>query len=606
VWESLFQHNEAPEWFRDAKLGIYFHWGVYSVPAFSSEWYPRNMHRKDHAAHKHHVETYGDPSEFGYHDFVSMFKAEFFNADEWADLFQKAGARFAGPVAEHHDGFSMWASKLTPWNAKERGPGRDIVGEMAKAVRARGMRFITTFHHAFNNQYPIRRYPTGYYPHVQGWSTASDDPELRLMYGNMPRDEFLEFWKGKLFEVIDGYRPDIIWFDFVLDNIPEETRMEFLAYYFNKAREWNKEVVVTFKGEDLPGEVGVEDFEKGRLDHLSDTPWLTDDTISWGSWCYTRDLEIKSIQTVLHTFIDIVSKNGVLLLNVSPKADGTIPVNQQDVLYELGDWLKVNGEAIYDTRPWKTFGQGPTRLEKGGHFVDHVDYTSEDVRFTRSKDGKILYAICMGWPETALNLDLVQVQKSGKNASVTLLGMRKPLKYHLTEDKTIMIQVPDMPEETRPCRYAYVFKLTGFELSVHPDVVFMGTSAVTLDAEKATLAGERIGFEKKSGNQTNIGFWNDSDESAHWLAWIQTPGRYAVRGRFATMHAGSGLTVECLKQSLSCDVPNTGDWNAAVDVRFKGDLTFDTPGVYHIVLRPADPETWKAVNVWHLQLGRME
>ena len=154
-WESLKQHNPAPEWFRDGKLGIYFHWGVYCVPAFGSEWYPRHMHIKKHPDHKHHVETYGDPSEFGYHEFVPMFKAEHFDPDAWADLFMKAGAQFAGPVAEHHDGFAMWDSEFTPWNAMNMGPKRDITGELAKAIRARGMKFVATFHHARNNQHQL-------------------------------------------------------------------------------------------------------------------------------------------------------------------------------------------------------------------------------------------------------------------------------------------------------------------------------------------------------------------------------------------------------------------------------------------------------------------
>jgi len=467
-WESLYEYNEAPEWFRDAKFGIYFHWGVYSVPAFGSEWYPRNMFRKDSKENKHHLETYGDPAEFGYHDFVPMFKAEHFNAEEWAKLFKKAGAKFAGPVAEHHDGFSMWSSKLTPWNAKDKGPKRDIVGEMEKAVRKHGMRFITTFHHAFNNQYPINRYPTGYYPHVKGWPTASDDPELRMLYGHMPRNEFLELWKGKLFEVIDGYQPDIVWFDFVLDNIPEVNRKEFLAYYFNKAAEWGKEVVVTYKGEDLPREVGVEDFEKGRLDHLTDYPWLTDDTLSWGSWCYTRNLQIKSTKTVLHTLIDIVSKNGVLLLNVSPKADGTIPDNQKEVLLEIGTWLETNGEAIYATRPWKTFGQGPTRLKKSGQFVGRLDYTPKDIRFTQSKDGKTFYVIALGLPQEAIILETLKVNKVTDKAKIHLLGSSDKVIYIVNNDNTLTIQPPKSGSDQKTSKYAVVFKLTGFDLDIHP------------------------------------------------------------------------------------------------------------------------------------------
>lgn len=466
-WESLYKHNEAPEWFRDAKLGIYFHWGVYSVPAFGSEWYPRNMHRKDSKVHQHHMQTYGDPAEFGYHDFVPMFKAENFDPEEWAALFKKAGAKFAGPVAEHHDGFSMWASKLNPWNAKDKGPKRDIVGEMEKAIRNNGMRFITTFHHAFNNQHPIDRYPTGYYPHIEGWPTASDDPELRLMYGNMPREEFLELWKGKLFEVIDGYRPDIIWFDFVLGDIPEESRKEFLAYYLNKANQWGKEVVVTYKQEDLPREVGVDDFEKGRLDRLTEYPWMTDDTISWGSWCYTQGLEVKSVETVLHTFIDIVSKNGILLLNISPMADGTIPNVQKEVLMELGDWLEINGEAIYATRPWKTFGQGPTRMKKSGEFVGRVDYTPKDIRFTQSKDGKALYVIVLGLPQSEIKLETLKVNNAAHDAQIRWLGSSENVSYRIDDDQTLTVQPPKLGKGQPMSKYAVVFKLTGFDLDLN-------------------------------------------------------------------------------------------------------------------------------------------
>lgn len=467
-WLSLSEHTESPEWFQDSKFGIYFHWGVYSVPAFGSEWYPRNMFLKDSDVYEHHLKTYGDPSEFGYHDFVPMFKTEHFDAKEWAELFKKAGARFAGPVAEHHDGFSMWASRVNPWNAQSRGPKRDIVGEMEKAVRRQGMRFFTSFHHAFNNQYPVDKYPTGFYPRVDGWPTASDDPELKLLYGNLPREEFLEFWKEKLMEVVDGYLPDIIWFDFALGDIPEEVRREFLAYYLNRAAEGEKEVVITYKGEDLPREVGVEDFEKGRLDHLTDYTWLTDDTVSWGSWCYTQDLRIKSAETVLHTLIDIVSKNGVLLLNVSPRADGIIPQNQREVLEEIGAWLEINGEAIYKTRPWKSFGEGPTRLEREGSFVGRLDYTPQDIRFTCSKDKTSFYVITLGLPQGVIVLKTVKVNAFADDAVINILGHKEKAAFTLSNSRELIIEVPDLTGGRTKIKHAAVFKLTGFELDLQP------------------------------------------------------------------------------------------------------------------------------------------
>jgi len=462
-WESLKKHDEAPEWFRDAKFGIYFHWGVYSVPAYGSEWYPRHMHMKTgrrSRCYKHHVENYGEPNEFGYHDFVPMFKAEHFNAEEWAELFKKAGAKYAGPVCEHHDGFSMWDSELTPWNAADTGPKRDTTGQLEKAIRKQGMKFVTTFHHERTRNW---------YPRVQGWPTTSNDPKLQMLYMNVPEEFFNRIFQSKLGEVIDKYQPDLIWFDGQMVQIKEPYHLRFLAYYFNNAKKWGRDVVVTTKKKQYPHEISVQDFEKGRMNKITEYCWLTDDTISMGSWCYTKDLKIKSTSKVLHDFIDIVSKNGCLLLNISPKADGTIPDNQRKVLLEIGKWLDINGQAIYNTRPWLTFGEGPTRLEKGGGFVGRkIIYTPSDIRYTRSKDDKTLYAITLGWPESSeLTLNRVKVDNA-KGAKVTLLGYDKSLDYKVNPAKQLVISVPDLNENQRPCKDAYVFKLSGFKTSLNP------------------------------------------------------------------------------------------------------------------------------------------
>lgn len=427
--ESLSAHNASPDWFRDVKFGIYFHWGPYAVPAYGGEWYPRWMHYEgleskgnnvdgDSASfYKHHEETYGPLNEFGYHDFIPMFTAENFDPDEWADLFKASGAQFAGPVGEHHDGFAMWDSDVTPWNAADMGPKRDVAGEMADAVRERGMKFIISFHHARNLQRYRgvsleeelknpenkkgnlgRAYWHSHFPWFEGQPQTSDDPELRKLYGNIPEDEWLDtMWLAKLEEVIDKYEPDIIWFDAWLDKIPEEHRFKFASYYLNAAEKWGKEVVITHKGEDMPDTFSTIDFEKGRASGLTELPFLTDDTVSLGSWSYTEAMEVKSLNRVMHDFIDIVSKNGQLLLNVSPKADGTIPEDQRAVLLGMGEWLETNGEAIYDTRPWKVFGEGPSRLEKSGHFSKALTYSAKDIRFTQN--GSDLYVITLGKPE---------------------------------------------------------------------------------------------------------------------------------------------------------------------------------------------------------------
>lgn len=458
-WNSLRQHNEAPDWFRDAKFGIYFHWGVYSVPAFGNEWYPRHMHIKTTKEYKHHIETYGDPSEFGYHDFIPMFTAKNFDPDEWVDLFVKAGAKYVGPVAEHHDGFAMWDSELTPFNSWEMGPHWDITGSLEKAARKRDLKFVATFHHARNNQHLINKNGrlewTGHYIREEGLPTLN--PAYRMLYGNLPRHEFLDLWLGKIKEVIDNYHPDLIWFDSWLDEIPASYQMEMAKYYFNDAVSLGKEVVLTVKQTDLPLEVAVEDFEKGRADSMRPDAWLTDDTLSKGSWCYTEDLKIKPLREVLHSFIDIVSKNGQLLLNVSPKADGTIPQDQRDVLLAMGKWLDQFGEAIYGTRPFIVYGEGPTKLQQGGHFIKEVEYTPQDIRYT--KKGNKVYAILLGNPGGGNTIQMKEFGNDGaaKNFHVTdiaMMGSNTSLKWEQTSQGLLIVCPNRIPDET-----AFVFEM---------------------------------------------------------------------------------------------------------------------------------------------------
>lgn len=437
TWESLSKHEAAPQWLTDAKLGIYFHWGPYSVPAFGDEWYPSRMYKPGSREGKHHAEKYGSLEEFGYHEFVPMFTAEHFDPEEWADLFQAAGARFAGPVAEHHDGYAMWDSDVTPWNAMDSGPKRDILGELFESLEKRGMKTIATFHHARN----LQRHKNGkdsHYLYNKDWPTGSDDPDLRLLYGNVPTDEWHEkVWLGKLIEVIDKYQPDIIWFDSWLDRIPEDHRKRFSAYYLNEAEKWDKEVVIIRKQNDLPLDYTMNDHEKSREPKALPELWMTDDTISTGSWCYTEDLKIKPLHKVVHAVADTVAKNGVVLLNVSPKADGTIPKDQRDALHGLGDWLKINGEAIYDTRPWVIAAEGPT-AEPAGGFKDHkkfltLEYSAQDVRYTSSKDGKTVYAMLLGVPEPGTSITLeAPVQANVQVTSFGVLGASESITWAMS------------------------------------------------------------------------------------------------------------------------------------------------------------------------------
>lgn len=467
-WDSLRAHQPAPEWFRDAKFGIYFHWGVYSVPAYGNEWYPRHMHDKDgnRAKHvyEHHVHTYGDPSEYGYDRFVPQFTAEHFDAEQWVDLFEKAGAKFAGPVAEHHDGFAMWDSELTPWNSMDRGPKRDIMGEIAAAARKRDMKVVATFHHARNNLWEHEEKGkmqwTGHFSYAkEHFPSVLEDQERATLYGYIPRDEFLNMWLGKLDEVIDKYSPDLIWFDSWLHEIPEQTRMQFLANYFNHARANGQEVLITYKQKDMPQDICVLDLEKGGMADLTDFVWLTDDTISLGSWCYTNKLKIKPTKVVLHSLIDIVSKNGQLLLNISPKADGSIPENQREVLLGLGAWLESYGEAIYNTRPFTMFGHGPTTAGKGhfGGIALDKGYTSKDIRYTQN--GDTVYALQLGAPasnEKVLLKAFAQHENASvpKVKSVEMLGSQEAIAWN-QDSAGVSITAP----ASSPDSMAVVYKL---------------------------------------------------------------------------------------------------------------------------------------------------
>ncbi len=400
TFESLEQANPVPEWFKDAKFGIYFHWGVYSVPAFGNEWYPRNMYIKGSAENKHHIETYGDPSEWPYNYFITGAKdkkgnfVQFapklkseggkFDPDEWAQLFADAGAKFAGPVAEHHDGFSMWASKVNPWNAKDMGPKLDLVGLLTKAIRKKNMRVILSMHHAYNI--------TGYYDHVP----KTDDPKLQKLFGQQGKEKNEAFWLAKHKEIIDNYKPDIIYQDFNLHIISQPILLQFLAYYYNSAAEWNKPVVATFK-DGLNTKCAVLDYERGGPPDITDNYWLTDDAVSSSSWCYTEGIRYYTAKAILHSFIDRISKNGDMLLNISPKADGTIPQEQKDILLAMGSWLKKYGEAVYSTRAWEKYGEGPTKMGAAhGVMGAPIEGTAKDVRYTRSKDYTTLYAILLG------------------------------------------------------------------------------------------------------------------------------------------------------------------------------------------------------------------
>jgi alpha-L-fucosidase len=467
-WESIKAHYKDPKWFNKQKFGIFVHWGAYSVPAFGSEWYPRQMYMDTatfsaqldleksgpNETYLHHKKVWGDQKKFGYKDFIPMFKGEKFNAKTWIDLFKKSGAKYVIPVADHHDGFAMYNAKTTRWNSVNMGPKRDVLGELFAEGRKQGLIMGASSHYAFN---------WSFYNKKDGFDTT--DPAYADLYSSKGKnlkeptsEEFKLKWWNRTVDLIDNYKPDILWFDFCID-IPDfkDLRPKIAAYYYNKGIEWNKEVVLqdkNFNHEAFPEGTVIYDLERGKLPGIRKLPWQTDTSIGKNSWSYVTNWESKTTQQLIDDLVDIVSKNGSLLLNVGPKSDGTIPEDQKLILLQIGSWLKINGEAIYDTNYWKTFGEGPTLVKEGHHSeAKNKDFTGQDIRFTQN--GKNVYAILMRWPEN--NKVVINSVKNteDKVQNVQMLGSKYKLKWSQNENGLTV----EMPTK-KPCDYAFVLKLT--------------------------------------------------------------------------------------------------------------------------------------------------
>ncbi len=436
TWESL-TDMEMPSWFEKAKFGIFVHWGVFSVPAFANEWYSRCMYDQNDRAYMHHIETYGPHKDFGYKDFIPMFRAEKFDPDEWLDIFKSAGAKYIVPVAEHHDGFQMYASELSEWNAAKMGPQRDVLGELKRAADERNIFFAASSHRA--EHYWFLGVGRHFESDIKGeferghiyWPSVSTQPDQSDFKSEpMASEEFLEDWLLRTVEIIDRFRPRILYFDWWVQHISyRETLRKIVAYYYNKGIEWGTPVSVCYKHEALPFGAGIVDVERGKLSDTRPYHWQTDTSIAHNSWCYVDGLDYKSPLELVRYLVDVVAKNGNLLLNIGPKADGSIAEEDKRILAQIGKWLGVNGEAIYNSKPWRISSEGPT-LEKEGKFSDERNkaYTCEDYRFTVGNGA--VYATVMSYPKDGRCLikSLAQGDINGTNfqgfiEKVSILGV---------------------------------------------------------------------------------------------------------------------------------------------------------------------------------------
>ena len=499
TWDSLKQY-QCPKWFRDAKFGIWAHWGPQCQPE-DGDWYARNMYIQGSGQNKFHVAHYGPPSQFGFKDVIHEWKAQNWDPDKLMALYKRAGAQYFFALANHHDNFDNWNSKYQPWNSVNVGPHKDLIGGWAKAARKYGLHFGVSVHasHAWSWYEPSQGADkTGPYAGVpyDGKLTKADgkgkwweglDPQdlyaqnhvpgRRLMWewdasrgSSIPDQAYCDKYYNRTMDLINKYHPDLIYFDdTALPLWPiSDAGLKIAANFYNSSikRHGRRNDGVLFGKvlNEQQRQCMVWDIERGQANEIEPYPWQTDTCI--GQWHYNRSLYehhgYKSTRTVIQMLADIVSKNGNLLLSIPVRGDGTIDSDELKVVEGIADWMDVNKECIFGTRPWKVFGEGPATESaaplraQGFNEGKGKPYTADDVRFTTK--GKTLYAIELGWPTNQLT-----IKSLGKSAGlytkpvgkVELLGSKEKIQWQQT-DAALTIQ----PPQTRPSDIAIVFKIT--------------------------------------------------------------------------------------------------------------------------------------------------
>ena len=605
-FESFAQY-QCPEWFRDAKLGMWAHWGPQAVPMMG-DWYAKHMYVQGHPQYKHHLETYGHPSTNGYKDIIPLWKAEKWDPDRLIALYKKAGARYFVSMGSHHDNFYLWNSQLHKWNSVNMGPKRDVVGDWQKAAQKQGLYFGVSEHlgasftwfqdsHKSDKTGPQAGVPyDGADPKYQDLYHFPAEPNDKAWYSTNPR--WQQQWFDRIKELVDLYHPDLLYTD---GGMPfgNEVGRSLIAHFYNadaQKHDGKPQVVYTCK-QDSKG-MWIDDIERGVMPGIRPTPWQTDTSL--GDWYYNKNWKYRGTDWVIQMLVDIVSKNGNLLINVVQRPDGSLDPEAEQILAQMADWMALNGEAIYGTRPWLIHGEGPVRAT-GGKFKEDFTYTAKDIRFTTKGDGT-LYAFVMGWPEEK-QVTIRSLAKlpgvTGRITGVTLLGHSGDLKWtHDTNGLTI--QLPDQ----KPCDYAVAFQISGADLrGFKPEVAVPTPSAIvqpdasgkyTLAPDTADLHGDLR--EETRGDRPNIGFWDNPKDWASWKVNVKQPGKFRVTAGCATVHAGVSVVVEAAGQKLTGKVPATGAWEKFEELTL-GTIEIKQAGQQAVSIRPGNAQTWKAINL---------
>ena len=610
--ESL-QQYQCPDWFRDAKFGIWSHWGPVAAPGgFGGNWYARQIYVQGTREYVHHVQTYGHPSKFGYKDVIELWKAEKFDPDRLMDLYVKAGAKYFVSMGAHHDNFDLWNSKHQEWNAVNHGPKKDIVGLWRDAARKRGLRFGVSEHFARSYNWMQRSHGSDTNGPMAGVPYDGSDPKYARLYGpphgdisggypTNPPVAWKQEWFNRMQDLVHAYQPDLVYSD---GGIPfGEVGRNFMADFYNrnlKANGGSLEAVYNIKkgrdcGDYVEG-VAVQDEENSVLAGIKEQPWQTDASI--GTWFFVPDLEPKWRRTgpdVIVMLADIVAKNGNLLLNIPQRGDGTIDAEAEQVLADLAAWTKVNGEAIFATRPWKILGEGPALSGKGHGIRRAADYSADDIRFTRSKDGATLYAIALGWPADGKLMVRSLAIAAGKIGEVSLLGHSGKLDWR---QGTSGLEVT-LPEK-KPCAVACVLKITAGDLKpvpvVYGDALEAGANGrILLPAAKARIHGETPKYEH-SGAKDQIGYWNGATDFVSWNIKVTKPGTYAVEIAYSCTTSASEFTVEVGGQKLPGTSTSTGSWSEYRTDKL-GTVNFDKPGSYELSVKPIADSKWRSIGL---------
>jgi len=600
---SLKQY-QCPDWFRDAKFGMWAHWGPQAVPEMG-DWYAKRMYMPGDGKYKDHLARYGHPSEHGYKDIIPLWKAEKWDPERLMALYKKAGARYFVSMGTHHDNFFLWNSKLHKWNSVNMGPKRDVVGEWQKAAKAQGMRFGVSEHlgasftwfqpsHGSDKTGPKAGVPyDGANPEWQDLYHFPAEPGDTKWYSTNPK--WHQQWYNEIKELVDNYKPDLLYTDGgVAFGSEHPVGISMIAHLYNT----KSDAVYTCK-QASEGR-WVHDLERGVMSGVQPYPWQTDTSI--GDWYYNKNWKFRPVSWTIHMLCDIVSKNGNLLLNIVQRPDGSLDPEVEQQLADLSTWISIHGEAIYGTRPWLVYGEGAVKT-KGGNFKEEFKYTARDIRFT-TKAGN-LYAIALGWPADGKLVIKSLAEPAGKITNVALLGSAAKLDWKQTADGLEVI----LPAE-KVSEYTAALKITGESLKPAPvveDAVIVqpdGKGSFKLDANDAELHGGQIKVETK-GVHTNIGCWDKPGDWVSWRIQFDRTGAFKVAIELAAKEAGAEFIVEIDGQKLIGKSVDTDDFDTYQSCTL-GRLEIKRSGVTELSIRPKNAAKWKAINVRAVRLSRVE